>query len=420
MMGLPPKETTKAIKEQLKELGELQNTAASVLYSNWILQNMPQIMGAQTRTQFQGQQEPKKDTLYEEVKQAYADAIKIKAFQSVFGSPPPIETQQVQQKIEKEEKEEEPGDWLWKAFVDLVKKDPNKAKEFLSNLTEQDIQTMLMLQNMTGKPNPLIALLQSKRMERKEDGSKNETVETAKALIEALKTGVEIGKASTPPPQQGQDSLTNTLLNAVIGLLKERRDEESRQMLGAILEAVKGKENIYEKILTDKNLQETLRNMFTGPSLPAEVRIELEKLRNDLTLKNLEWKKWLAEKQLEMKNEERKLDLVKSLLEGPTGKLISDIGKRAIEGAGAGLAAGAGVGALATAKMQQPQANVLAVKCGNCGAIFQVPEGTETVECPACKATLELKTKKQPRRKKQRVEQREEKTEESGPSETLQ
>ncbi len=419
MMGLPPKETTRAIKDQLKEIGDLQNTAASVLYSNWVLQNMPKMLGIQTGLPSQEQQ--KKDDFYDEVKRAYLDAVKIKAFQSVFGTSTPIETQHTPQTKEKEE--EVLGDELWKAFVDLVKKDPNKAREFLSSLSEQDIQTMMILSNMTGKPNPLIPFLTySRRMEKREDGGKSDTVETTKAILEALKTGVEIGKSSTPPQQQGLDQLTTTLLNLVISLVKEHRDENNQRLLEAIHGALEKRENIYEKIMTDENLRNTLKNLFTSQSLPAEVQIELEKLRNELLAQELNMRKWLAEKKLEQANEARKLKMVSDLLQGPAGRILSDIGKKAVEGVGMGATAGANIGALATAKAgKQPiPANMMMIRCGNCGTILQVPKEVETIECPACKSLLEVKPKKQVKRKRQKVEQQEEKPEKPETSGTVQ
>jgi ribosomal protein S27E len=388
-MMLAPKDTLEKARQSLAEANKTASELVNMFYNMYMLKVLPQaLLGQQVN---QGMLMPtvqeKKDDVTEQVRQAYIDAIKIKAFQSVLG--PQQQPEQPSQQVQKEEREEEDEDILArefaKMFTDLARKDPDKAKALLQSLTEQDIQKLSLLANLSGKPNPLVpllALVKSGNEEKK--SNEGSIVDMAKAMADMLKTGVEIGKAQSQPQQQTGDSLINTLLNALINHLLKEKDEETKNLLGQVYTALEKKENIYEKILTDKEFRDSLRNFFSKEGVPSELNTELEKLKLDLerfkTEKALEIQRWQAEKDWEIKRQENLVKTLETVFQGPPGKLIDSAISKAIGGVGKGVAA----------QTATQAAKMINAKCGECGAVFQVAEGLKTVKCPSCGAELEM------------------------------
>ena len=415
---MPPQETMKKMREQASELNRLLSEQAAMLYNAYLLQTLPRMLGQQETQPPQPQQPQKtnKDEISERIKEAYSDALAIKAYQTILGAPSEVAPEKEKEKEEeREEKEEETdlGAELRKAVTDLIKTDPKAAVEFLKNMDEEARENLRLLASITGK-NPLLALASFKST--KEEKPKSEPTDMAKTILDAIKTGIEIGRPATPPQDQ-QGQIATTLLNALIEILKERRDEESKRLLAGIYESLERRENVWEKILTDENFRKNLQALFVGPQVPPDALLKLEELRNQLTREELDLRKWMAEKKLELANEQRKTKLIENLLSGNVGKYLSDLGKAAIGGL-AGGAAGATVASQQFSQVKTPQTSTsMPVKCGVCGAVFQVPEGTERMTCPSCNTELELKAKKQAKHRKKKVEEEEKEPE---ASETLQ
>jgi predicted Zn-ribbon and HTH transcriptional regulator len=388
MTPIAPKETLQRARESISEMNKTASELANTLYNMYLLKVLPQVLaGVQGPTQVMQvpnvqTQEQKKDEFTEGLMQAYLNALKVKAFHSVLGTQP--EAQQAQQKKDDEEEKDLATEFA-KAFAKLLEKDPAKAKEVLSTLTEEDIQKIALFSKITGKINPLLPLLTLKDGSEKRSDRSSELVEVTKSMMDALKTGFEMGRAQQQQQSAGQgDSFATTLLKILMEHVLREKDDETKQLLSQLYESLEKKENIYEKILTDEKFRDGLRNFFSREGVPSELNAELEKMKLDLEKfkaeKAIEIQKWQAEKEWELKKQENLTKTLEAIFQGPPGKLIDSAVSKVV----------GGIGKSAAAQAAGQVAKMITAKCGECGAVFQVAEGLKTVKCPSCGVELEM------------------------------
>jgi ribosomal protein S27E len=232
---------------------------------------------------------------------------------------------------------------------------------------------------------PLILPMLIERARANSASNGSNVTDVVRAMADVLKTGFDMGKSQSQGSQTG-DQLVGTLLNALLNHLMKEKDEETKQLLAQVYEALGKKENIFEKILTDESFRENLRSFFSREGTPPELNAEIAKMRVDLEKfkaeQGLALDKWKAEKDWEIKRQENLVRTLETIFQGPPGRIIDSAVSKVVGGIGKGVAAQAATQA----------AKMITAKCGECGAIFQIAEGLKTVKCPSCGAELEIPT----------------------------
>jgi len=291
-------------------------------------------------------------------------------------------------------------------IMQIAQIDPKRAKEFLDSLSEEDIAKLSMLaaSGQTGSITGILPFLRSPSTPIKDvveivklmNPVQNQPTLDLKGLAEIFKAGVEAAKTQQPqaePIQQFQ------VVKDLIQPFYEMMSQKDQQLWNERFERLQSQ--IIDPVSYLKNMKETLKELGLGgtsENIDPQLQLEIEKLRTEreMQLEKLraERQQWAAKFNAEQAAEERRWQVVGSLMQGPLGRVVERLG-------------GAAATRLQTEGSQTQAPRPVAVQCPSCGHTFWASSDAETVICPNCKSQLQKMTGGQPETVPQQSEQTE-------------
>jgi hypothetical protein len=209
--------------------------------------------------------------------------------------------------------------------------------------------------------------------------------EFAKTMAEQVKIGFEMASRAQQQPAQASSVELLKLFAEIV------RDNVKRP-LEELVEKVQPQPSALEQILMNDKLFERAKalGLFGGGQAqgrPADLELEIEKLRTERDLKIEELRqqheRWLTEQQLEA----RKWEQIGRVFEGPVGRFIETVGGGAAERLRAAPGA-AGQPPQAPQQLKIPGVEVERISCPTCRRQFYGNVLADFVVCPWCSAVL--------------------------------
>jgi len=276
-------------------------------------------------------------------------------------------------------------------IMQIAQVSPERAKQFLDSLTEEDIAKLSMLaaSGQTGTVTGLLPFLRNPSTPVKDiveivklmNPVQNQPTLDFKGLAEIFKAGVEAAKAQQPqaaPMQQFQ------LVKEMIQPFYEMMSQKDQQLWNERFERLQSQ--IVDPISYLKNMKESLKELGLGGTsgnIKPELQLEIEKLRTEremaLEKMRAENQRWAAQFNAEQAAEERRWQVVGNLMQGPLGRLTERVG-------------GALASRLQSEGGSEQAPRPIQVQCPTCGHMFWASSDAETVICPNCKNQLQKMT----------------------------
>ena len=202
-------------------------------------------------------------------------------------------------------------------------------------------------------------------------------VKFAEVMVNQIKTGMELAKASQSSPQQSSfDPI------ALVKTFAEVIRDNVQKPLEEVVQRIQPQPSALEQILLDDKLFERAKalGMFGGgqQQTPSpDVLLEIEKLRTEREMKLEELRqqhqKWLAEQQLE----QRKWEQIGQIFQGPVGNILQTIGSASAERIRG-----------KTPAKPIPNVKVEQIQCPKCGKAFYANTLADIAVCPHCGVVL--------------------------------
>jgi hypothetical protein len=261
-------------------------------------------------------------------------------------------------------------------ILQLANVDPQKAAEFIKQLSEEDVRKLSILMASGGSGAAAWMAL-------------------AKNPSSDVKTLIEAAKMLQPQPQQqitleGISALFKTAFEAA-----EKKNQEppvnpaalikdAVEMVKPFYESLAQKDRevwearlrqLEERIINPREWLESIRQdaQLLGFT-PSGVDKEIEKIKIDhekwKTDKEFEFKRWMMEQELE----NRKWEQIGQIMQGPLGEVIKKFGSAGAERIRGGAA---------------PSLRVETVTCPKCGKPFYANSLADYAVCPFCAAVLQ-------------------------------
>jgi len=206
--------------------------------------------------------------------------------------------------------------------------------------------------------------------------------EFAKAMAEQVKIGFEMASKAQQQPAVQASSVE------LLKLFAEIVRDNVKRPLEELVEKVQPQPSALEQILMNDKLFERAKalGLFGGGEAkgrPADLEIEIERLRTERDLKIEELRqqheRWLAEQQLEAK----KWEQIGRVFEGPVGRFIEAVG-----GGTAERLRGTGAAGQPPQQLKIPGVEVGRISCPTCRRQFYGNLLADFVVCPWCSAVL--------------------------------
>jgi len=191
--------------------------------------------------------------------------------------------------------------------------------------------------------------------------------------------------------QAPQQSHTDKYLDLLLEELKLARQDQAKDREARLekeIAEIRTRPSAMDEIARDAEKFNTYRKMFGSGDSATANEYTLKKLEMEQTERledrkiGFEEKKWQYEKENEGKTIEQVKDLVKTVTEGPVGKVLESLGE-----AGADKIRGSG-------KKNSP--NIVQITCPNCQEKFRANDQLAKIDCPLCGAELQKATASAP------------------------
>lgn len=215
----------------------------------------------------------------------------------------------------------------------------------------------------------------------------SDMVRFAEVMANQIKTGMELARASQPPPQQA----TFDPITLVKTFAEVIRDNVQKPM-EELVQRVQPQSSALEQLLLDDKLFERAKTlgMFGGgqpQTTNPELMLEIEKLRTEreTALKQMEFehRKWLAEQQME----QQKWNIIGQIVQGPVGNVLQTIGSAGADRIRSGKA---------PAQQQIPGVRIEQIQCPKCGKPFFANVLADYAVCAHCGSVLQKAPTTQP------------------------
>jgi len=279
---------------------------------------------------------------------------------------------------------------------------PEEIKEIINSLTEEEIHKLAymasamnnnklsefreyMRQPSTSMKEVVDAIKIGTEIAKPQQQQQGSVSDIAKSMAEMFKTGVEIGRGQTQPqqPQQNPFEMMKTyhemFLKPVLDQLTNKDKELMTMRMNQIENKITAQVSPQDYIKTIKQTSQELGLSSQGKS---EIDLKLEEMRetHDVQMATLgfETRKWEHQKDSEGKTIEQVKDLIKTVTEGPVGKVLESLGD-----AGADKIRGS---------PKRNSSNIVQIACPNCRGKFQANDQLAKINCPLCGAELQKAT----------------------------
>jgi len=279
---------------------------------------------------------------------------------------------------------------------------PVEIKEIIRSLTQEEIDKLTYMAtnmnpnnfgNMRGIPreanNEVKNMLEALKIGL-EAGRKNESNGVdMKGIAEIFKAGVEASKVQqpvNPQPDIQYKILENSM--AEIRAMREERTREDRLRTEKEIAELKSRPSGFDELVYNEEKAAKVRKIFGGSDSGAANDYTLKKAEMDqkerLETRKLDWeeKKWVQEQEGQGKTIDQIQSVLKTVTEGPIGKVIESFGS-----AGADRLRGGAKAPASNGQAQSPQ--IAQIKCPNCGGLFQVNTQLPMIQCPLCGVQLQ-------------------------------
>lgn len=270
---------------------------------------------------------------------------------------------------------------------------PEEIKEILSTLTQEEIDRLAYIaSSMT--PNGLTSFRgflrePSTSMKEAIDAIKvgvelsKKPAETSnavdlKGIAEIFKAGVEAAKAQNPTATQQDPMQVYKMVQEIVKPFQDALGQREKENMDLRMKEIESR--IVNPVEWYKNMKQMSTEMGLSPAGKTEIDLKIADMAQTERLegRKLDWemRKWELSKEADI----QKYQMVKDILEGPVGQVISNVGK-----AGADRMRGS-----PNKSANQPVQSVQTM-CPNpnCQKVIYVDPKANQVQCPYCQSVLE-------------------------------
>jgi ribosomal protein S27E len=269
---------------------------------------------------------------------------------------------------------------------------PEEIKEILDSLDETHIEKLALVS--AAMNNNQLGLVT--QLLNKPDRGVKETIELVEMIVKMNQRPVQEGGITlqgiaaimkeireSQGTTQPKESTTDKYLGLLMDELKMARQENQRERESRLekeIAELKNRPSAMEELGQDAEKYQRYRRVFGGADQGAinELALKKEEMQQTERIENkkleFEQEKWRYEKENEGKTIDRVTNVIKTIGEGPFGKVIENIGS----GAGERIRAGKG-----------NASPMVRIQCPNCYGQFSVNPALPKVTCIHCGATLE-------------------------------